>query len=49
MVILGGSKSLGQGLLADADPACSGTKYSATEHPAYAWPSVLAHELRLKP
>ena len=48
MVILGGSKSLGQGLLADADPECSGAKYSAVEHPAYAWPSVLAHELRLE-
>eukprot|EP00964_Phaeocystis_antarctica_P040487 scaffold23137_cov66-Phaeocystis_antarctica.AAC.1 len=48
MVILGGSKSLGHGILADADSECSGNKYSAVVHPAYAWPSVLAHELRLE-
>ena len=48
LVLLGGSKSVGQGLLADDDPACTGSKYAATEHPAYAWPSVLAHELRLE-
>ena len=47
-MLLGGSKSVGHGVLADEDPACTGSKYSATEHPAYAWPSVLAHELRLE-
>lgn len=48
LVIVGGSKSLGQGLLAEMDPDCTGEKYSAAEHPAYAWPSVLAHQLRLE-
>ena len=48
LVVLGGSRALGQGVLADEDGHCSLDKYDATSHPAYGWPSVLAHKLRLE-
>ena len=48
LVLLGGSRALGQGTLAEMDDECSAPKYAAAEHPHYGWPAVLAHMLRLE-